>query len=114
VLGYTSTAIPDLKLSPEFSHLPNESYSWIGSIAPVKSLKYDWKHAIRFTNRLSIVFQIGACASGPVAGFLVEFLGRKRTMMCIAPVFLLGWLLIGFAKNVEMILAGRFITGKSD
>lgn len=31
-------------------------------------------------------------------------------MLVVAPLFILGWLLIAFAEYVEMIFAGRFIT----
>ncbi|ODN03069.1 Facilitated trehalose transporter Tret1-2 [Orchesella cincta] len=88
VLGYTSPALPDIKNSTMFSHLEESDHSWIGSIAP-----------------------IGACVSGPVAGFLVDTFGRKKCMLFVAPLFILGWLLIAFAEYVEMIFAGRFITG---
>lgn len=36
--------------------------------------------------------------------------GRKKCMLAVAPLFILGWLLIAFAEHVEMIFAGRFIT----
>lgn len=54
--------------------------------------------------------QIGACISGFFAGYVVDNFGRKKCMLVVAPLFILGWLLIAFAEYVEMIFAGRFIT----
>ncbi|OXA63080.1 facilitated trehalose transporter Tret1-2 homolog [Folsomia candida] len=88
VAGWTSTSLPDMKLEPEFIHVSNESFSWVGSIAP-----------------------IGACVSGPLSGFLLGVIGRKGTMLLISPLFVLGWLLIGFATSIDMVYAGRFLTG---
>ena len=41
----------------------------------------------------------------------MERFGRKFvTMLCAVP-FVLGWLLISYAKDVEMLYAGRILTG---
>ncbi|CAG7831041.1 unnamed protein product [Allacma fusca] len=88
VAGWTSPALPSLQNGTTLGEVDPAIQSWIGSIAP-----------------------IGACISGPVAGFLVDRIGRKGCMLSMALPFILGWLLIGFAQSVDMILAGRFITG---
>ncbi|XP_059468813.1 facilitated trehalose transporter Tret1-like isoform X2 [Neocloeon triangulifer] len=54
---------------------------------------------------------IGAAASTFPAGILVERVGRKQTMFWTALPFIFGWALILFASGVEMLYAGRLITG---
>lgn len=44
-------------------------------------------------------------------GFLCNRIGRKWAMLMLVLPFTLGWLLIIFTKNVEMLYAGRFFTG---
>lgn len=48
-----------------------------------------------------------------LGGVLIEKIGRKYTHMLTCFPILLGWLLISFASNTRMILAGRFMTGLS-
>ncbi|OXA48919.1 facilitated trehalose transporter Tret1 [Folsomia candida] len=89
VLAWTSPGLPSLeKDSDDFKDMSDETKSWIGSI-----------------------LNLGALLSAPVVGFLMDRIGRKHTMMLLSLPFVLGWLLIGFATNLAMILAGRFITG---
>jgi len=93
VLGYTSPALPNLKeaindTSTDIDPLGTETESWIGAI-----------------------INLGALASAIVVGILVDIIGRKMTMLLLSAPFVLGWLLIAFAKNHAMIIAGRAITG---
>ncbi|XP_076174480.1 facilitated trehalose transporter Tret1 [Ptiloglossa arizonensis] len=46
-----------------------------------------------------------------LAGLVMEKAGRKRSAMLVFPLFVLGWLIIGFAPVVAYILVGRAITG---
>ena len=62
---------------------------------------------------VAALINIGAIIAGPIAGFLMSRYGKKCTMIIISfPVFL-GWLLLIFATNVEMLYAGRVLTGFS-
>lgn len=45
------------------------------------------------------------------AGTMSDNLGRKKGQLILIPPFLLGWLVMGFAKSNTAILVGRFITG---
>jgi hypothetical protein len=48
------------------------------------------------------------------AGLAMNNLGRRgSTMYLTIPFYFIGFLLIVFAKNIWMVLAGRFVTGKS-
>ena len=54
---------------------------------------------------------VGAIFGSPLAGWAIDKLGRKSTiMLCVVP-FVLGWLLIGFAQNLAMLYSGRVISG---
>ena len=41
----------------------------------------------------------------------MERFGRRMSMLLLSFPCLIGWALIYFAANLEMIYAGRFITG---
>lgn len=58
-------------------------------------------------------FNLGAmCICFPIA-LICDWIGRKLAMLLLVIPFTLGWLLIIFSQNVEMIYAGRFILGLS-
>ncbi|KYH14053.1 glucose transporter GlcP [Staphylococcus kloosii] len=50
---------------------------------------------------------IGAGGSGPLS----DKIGRRRLVLIIAIVFIIGTLLLSFAQNIEMLILGRFIIG---
>lgn len=50
---------------------------------------------------------VGGIAGGP----LIEYLGRRATIISTAVPFFLGWMLIANAPNVMMIFAGRVLCG---
>ena len=54
---------------------------------------------------------IGAIAGGPVAGFFVEKLGRKTTVMMANLPFSVGWLMITSADSYILLFIGRISTG---
>ncbi|XP_049877868.1 facilitated trehalose transporter Tret1-like [Pectinophora gossypiella] len=83
--GYTSPALP--KMNATLS-LTIEEESWIGGLMPLAAL-------------------VGGICGGP----LIEYIGRKRTIMAIALPFSLGWVLIASASNVMMVFAGRVFCG---
>ena len=54
---------------------------------------------------------VGAMFGSIIGGWAIDYFGRKGTIMaCVLP-FELGWLLIAFANNDEMLYSGRVITG---
>ena len=44
-------------------------------------------------------------------GFVVDYFGRKATIMVSSIPHELGWLLIAYAQNQAMLYTGRLITG---
>ncbi|XP_013191248.1 facilitated trehalose transporter Tret1 [Amyelois transitella] len=85
--GYTSPALITMENSTALS-ITKEQASWVGSLMPLAAL-----------------------AGGVIGGPLVDYIGRRRTILFTAPPFFIGWILIGAATTVHMILAGRIICG---
>jgi facilitated trehalose transporter len=54
---------------------------------------------------------LAALAGGIIGGPLVDYIGRRKTILFTAPPFFLGWILIATAKVVHLVLAGRVICG---
>lgn len=90
VVSWTSPALPSIRADtssfPE--PLTEDIESWIGSLVT-----------------------LGACIGGPLAGFLVEWIGRRNCMLILTFPFLLGWIGITLAQSVYWILVGRLVTG---
>ncbi|XP_037866889.1 facilitated trehalose transporter Tret1 [Bombyx mori] len=85
--GYTSTGLVTMKNSTVIS-VSKEQASWIGSLMPLAAL-----------------------AGGVIGGPLVDYLGRRRTILLIAPPFCVGWIVIAIAHVVELVFVGRAICG---
>lgn len=86
-LGYSATLLPQLKT---FLQVDETQSSWIASMA-------------------AIPMAFG-CILG---GFLIEMFGRRNTHIITCPALFLGWMLIYLAQRIEVILLGRFTTGKN-
>ncbi|XP_071549837.1 trehalose transporter 1-like protein [Panulirus ornatus] len=54
---------------------------------------------------------LGALLGGPVGGVSLNILGRRGTMLASVLPYIVGWLLIAFARNVSMLITGRVVTG---
>ena len=54
---------------------------------------------------------LAALAGGLIGGSLLEALGRKATILFTAVPFMCAGLLVTYAQDVNMICAGRTITG---
>lgn len=82
-IGFSSPALPKIDLN-------DTEGSWFGSL-----------------------LNIGAILGGPIAGFLLQSMGRKVSIMACALPFVAGWVLIGTASNkmVALLYTGRVLTG---
>ncbi|KAL0812132.1 hypothetical protein ABMA28_009510 [Loxostege sticticalis] len=54
---------------------------------------------------------IGGIISTPLAGFAMDYLGRKRSAVISAAVGVLSWALLAFSNKVEVVLTSFFIAG---
>ncbi|XP_071561826.1 facilitated trehalose transporter Tret1 isoform X3 [Temnothorax nylanderi] len=87
--SYTSPALVSMRDNTTAGFEVTKQMSmWIGSLMPLSAL-------------------VGGIAGGP----LIEYIGRKKTILSTALPFIGAWLLIAMAENVPMVLAGRAICG---
>ena len=87
MLGYSSPAIPKLI---QQGRLAGYQGAWFGSL-----------------------LLLGAAFGGIIGGFLVHFIGRKRTIIYGVLPSAVGWLLIICGANFRQLYAGRILTGLS-
>lgn len=89
-LGWTGNITDSMLLSGDLNdiNVSKSDYGWIGSF-----------------------MTLGALVMCFPIGFICDLIGRKWAMLSTIIPFTVGWLLIIFANNVDMIFAGRFITG---
>jgi len=57
------------------------------------------------------VFALGVAVSAPMAGSFSDWAGRKPAMMVASTLLIIGGLLMAFAANFEMLIAGRITAG---
>ncbi|CAM1307207.1 SLC2A8 (predicted) [Pycnogonum litorale] len=88
VIAYTSPAIPLMEKESSPVHITRNEADWVGSLS-----------------------NIGALIAGPTAGYLIEKIGRKSTLFYVNIPFIVGYLLIAYAKDLGMLLIGRVLTG---
>ncbi|XP_060063586.1 solute carrier family 2, facilitated glucose transporter member 8-like [Ylistrum balloti] len=85
-IGYSSPAIPDLEKA---GLLDGKSQSaWFGSLLTV-----------------------GAIFGGPFAGYCIERLGRKFTIILSSVIFATGGMIMAHAHSITPLFVGRFLVG---
>lgn len=57
------------------------------------------------------IINVGAILGGPIAGVLMENIGRKATLMSCAVPFALGWAFIVSFVSLWGLYTGRLLTG---
>ena len=85
MIGYTSPSLPDMERQ---RILDKNQGSWFGSLAT-----------------------IGAMVGSFLGGWLVQYIGRRKTLIGTAVPFILGWFLIWWNGGISDLFAGRFFTG---
>lgn len=56
---------------------------------------------------------LAGLAGGIIGGPLIEYLGRRNTILFTAVPFIVSWLLIALATNIGLVLAGKVVTQTS-
>ncbi len=88
--AYTSPAIASMKKNPEIFNTTlsifseKEAIGWVASSPPMASF-------------------IGTIISGP----LLQYCGRQKTLVLLTLPYISGWVLIGLAINIPMVLLGN-------
>lgn len=54
---------------------------------------------------------LGAASVCVVTGYLINWIGRKTTMLLLVLPFTLGWALVIWAQNISMMIVGRVFLG---
>ncbi|XP_034108147.1 facilitated trehalose transporter Tret1-2 homolog isoform X1 [Drosophila nasuta] len=89
LLGWTSPSEKEITDGDAYSFDVNdEQFSWVGAF-----------------------MTLGAAVVCIPIGFLINFIGRKWTMLLLVLPFVLGWALLIWAQNVVMMYIARFILG---
>lgn len=91
VFGWSSPAELPLREHAEFGFpISDEEWSWVGSTVT-----------------------LGAAAACAIIGTVINYFGRKRSMLAMVAPFLCSWALVIWAQNVAMLLVGRVLLGVS-
>ncbi|XP_042230648.1 facilitated trehalose transporter Tret1-like isoform X2 [Homarus americanus] len=59
------------------------------------------------------IIAMAAVVGSPVAGRVIDLLGRRTTILIMCPVTLIGWVTMALAPNLALVLTGRAICGAS-
>ncbi|XP_067211130.1 facilitated trehalose transporter Tret1-2 homolog isoform X2 [Linepithema humile] len=89
-IGYSAVLLPQLSDNSSTIYVDRELGSWIASVH-------------------SLATPIGSLLSGP----LLDAIGRRSSLQLSAVPLCIGWLIIGFSRNVISILVGRVVCGLS-
>mgnify|MGYP005985085849 FL=1 len=63
---------------------------------------------------LAVMPLIGAVAGSLTAATIVDYLGRKRTILATAMPFFLAWIMVAFANSILVLYIARFVAGVAD
>ncbi|KAK2723674.1 facilitated trehalose transporter Tret1-like [Artemia franciscana] len=85
--GWSSPGVPSLVESGQME-LSTNDISWISSLPLV-----------------------GAFVGSFLAGYPMDKIGRRKTLVLVSPLFSVAWFLVGFASNKWMVLIGRTLMG---
>ncbi|XP_068630319.1 facilitated trehalose transporter Tret1-like [Battus philenor] len=86
--GFSATALPQLKSLDSSIHITEDQASWIASLSAA-----------------------GTPMGCILSGYLMDSIGRRRTLIVTEIPLILGWILIASAQNVPMIYIGRLLVG---
>lgn len=90
-VAWSSPTGPKLINNKEYGfEITDEQFSWVGS-----------------------AMTLGAGSVCILTGYLINFIGRKTTMLLLVIPFTLGWTLIICAQNITMLIIGRTLLGVS-
>ncbi|KAJ9616119.1 hypothetical protein H2204_014063 [Knufia peltigerae] len=91
LLGYDSSLMGSLNVMPTYSN-------YFTLTTATKSLN-------------TAISYVGGSCSSLIAGFIVDWAGRKKSILLSAVLTLIGAVIQAAAQNIGMFIAGRFIVG---
>ncbi|XP_039270078.2 facilitated trehalose transporter Tret1-2 homolog isoform X1 [Styela clava] len=87
-ISFSSPAIQDLEQGKGLIHLTPEETTWFGSLLPLTAM-------------------CGSLLSGP----LMDYFGRRPTILMVVILFLVSWITMFFASGYAMLFSGRGLSG---
>ena len=57
------------------------------------------------------MLSLGALIGCVFAGKVLDFLGRRMTLMLVSPMLALGWSIVALSMHLHLVYVGRFICG---
>lgn len=88
-ISFSSVAMEDLQSEVEtLLHLTKEQATWFGSLLPLMAM-------------------FGSLLSGP----LMDKLGRKIALLCVASCFIISWIFMFLSTELTMLYVGRGMSG---
>lgn len=87
-IGWTSPTLPNLKSPDSHLKITSDESSWIASF-----------------------YLLGSIPGNIIAGLIVDWIGRKTSLIAAGIPLFIGWILILLAWNPYVLFASRFISG---
>lgn len=73
--------------------------------------KFEFLSRLSDWSLLSSMLNIGAALICLLMGYIINLIGRRRTMLLILVPFVAGWIMLITAVNVTMLIVGRALIG---
>ncbi|KAG5879457.1 hypothetical protein JTB14_025123 [Gonioctena quinquepunctata] len=87
-------------------------YGWTAPTIPILlSEETPLKVSVGQAEWLESILMIGACCGLPVTMYLVDRIGRKKSLISSATTTLIAWVVMALAPSVEYIFVARFFAG---
>ena len=120
-IGYATTAVPQLTIPTNKStsiqlqnqtNLTYENYEYetLKNNNVTTTDKEDLYISDDSGSWFAALFFLGGIFMSPFGGWLGGMLGRRKLILLSAPMVIVGFCLIGTAKNVEMLFLGRTLS----
>ncbi|XP_063833569.1 facilitated trehalose transporter Tret1-like [Ostrinia nubilalis] len=91
-------------------------YTWPSSTLTIFSSANTTLHRTMTEGEIALLgslSSVGAMVSTPIAGVLLDRIGRKRCSIGANLLAVVGWAMIAFSKRVEVVLTSIFVSGFS-
>ncbi|KAK4316884.1 hypothetical protein Pmani_011991 [Petrolisthes manimaculis] len=102
VLGQVLVGITHTWPSPAISSLSHNNASLVGTEITLTTTQIDMTGSL---------LMVGSLLGSPMAGWLITYVGRRRSLQVSVLPCLTGWLLLALAPNVAVLLTARMIQG---
>ena len=87
--------------------------SWTAPTAPklIADQEYGFPITLEQFSWVAAAVTLGAASVCVLTGYLINWIGRKTTMLFLVLPFTLGWAFVIWAQNISMLVVGRVLLG---